>query len=156
MDPQESVAAHARPAGTRDVLPLVVIAPALAAIVAALWHPAGVGVSVLAALAAGGALLVGVPALVAALDHGVTRLPSLAAIGAAAGAVVPLALLASGMLGQLARGGAAYLRWMLQYGAPLPSYGLAPWPAFVVLEVSAVATGAASFAADWWLFVRRR
>lgn len=146
----------APPAAASRLLPLLVIVPAVAAAVR-LGRPhyleTELGSAALTLLCAG---VLGLPALFWALDHGRTRLAVLSVLGVVAGVLAPVAVLLTGMVGQLQYGGLAYLRRVLSRGATLPWYGMLVWPKFGGLVAAAAIVGAVSGAVYWALFVHRR
>ena len=106
--------------------------------------PAAGDLWMVAGIALASALLVGLPALRWAMEHERTRLVQLAAIGAVAGVVPPVLMLASGTIGQLAHGGSDYTRWVLSHGPSLPWYGVMRWSSFVALVGECAGIGAVS------------
>lgn len=132
-----------RPPRARDLLPLLLIAPAITAPVWWMDRTPIVGfwTALMTASAAGGVL--GIPVLYWALDHGRTSAHWLGPLGALAAMVFPVALLASGAAGQLLLGGRRYLIRVLRRSAPIPGAGQIPWSAYAELVVTAVVIGAA-------------
>ena len=143
------------PAASR-ILPILVIVPVVVIAIRFsrphyLETPAtSIGFSVLCA----GVL--GLPALFWALDHARTGPGSLVTLGALAGLLAPLGVLAAGVLGQLQYGGLAYLGRTLDHGATVPWYGMLLWPQFAGRAAASAIAGAASAAVYWLLFVHRR
>lgn len=133
-----------RPPGARELLPLLLIAPAVTAV---LWwtdRTPVVSFGTALAVAAGVAGVFGIPPLYWALDHGRTSVAWLASLGAAAGAIFPLMLIITGMAGQLLLGGRRYAAMVIERGAPIPGIGQVFWSSFAGLVVMCVAIGAAS------------
>lgn len=97
----------------------------------------------------------GWPALFWLLDHGRTRLVVFAGLGAIAGLLSPLAVLATGILGQFMYGDATYVRSVLEWGAPLPWHGTLRWTEFIGLAAASAIAGAVSAVVYWLLFVNR-
>ena len=143
-----------RPPGARDLLPLLLIALAVTAI---LWwtdRTPVVSFGTALAVAAGVAGVFGIPPLYWALDHGRTSVAWLASLGAAAAAIFPLVLVITGMAGQLLLGGRRYAAMVIERAAPIPGVGQVFWSSFAGLVVMCVAIGAASGAVD--AIVRQR
>jgi len=137
------------------MLPLLVIAPIVAATVR--WgrpHYLETPTSA-TALTLLFVVVFGFPALFWALDHGRTRLADFAGLGAIAGLLSPLAVLAAGILGQFTYGDWSYVRSVLQWGAPLPWHGTLRWSAFAGLAAASAIAGAVSAVVYWLLFVNR-
>jgi hypothetical protein len=109
-----------------------------------------------AGLAFASALVVGVPALRWAIEHGRTRVLQLALVGAVAGLLPPCLMLVSGAAGQLALGGSDYARWVFSHGPSLPWYGVMRWSGFYALVGACAAIGAVSVALMAGLISRRR
>jgi hypothetical protein len=132
-----------RPPGARQLLPLLLIAPAVTAPVWWLDRTPLVGfwTAIIAASAAGGVL--GIPVLYWALDHGRTGARWLAPLGALAASLFPVVLLAGGVAGQARIGSWRYLRRVLRRGAPLPGTGQIPWSTYAELVVMCIVIGAA-------------
>jgi hypothetical protein len=138
------------------MLPLLVIAPVVAAVVR--WgrpHYLDGDLSAMA-LALLGAAVFGLPTLFWALDHGRVRLTQLTTLGALAGLLSPFGILAAGILGQFTYGDWSYVRWTLGHGAPLPWYGTLPWPKFAGLAAAAAIAGVVSAAVYWLVFLPNR
>ncbi len=135
---------RSRPPGALDLLPLLIIAPAVTAV---LWwadRTPIIGFWPALAVAACAAGVFGIPPLYWALDHGRTSVSWLASLGASAAAVLPLVLIVSGMAGQLVLGGRRYAALVIERAAPIPVVGQVPWASFLELVVMCVAVGAAS------------
>jgi hypothetical protein len=143
QDASESPSARPRPPGARQLLPLLLIAPAVTAPV--WWLDRTPIVSVWTALmtASAAAGVLGIPVLYWALDHGRTSARWLAPLGALAASVFPVALLASGTAGQLMLGGRRYMLRVLRRGAPIPGAGQIHWSSYAELVVMVVLIGAA-------------
>lgn len=136
-----------------DLLPVLLIASVLTPV--AWWVTRSkVTLPVFAAFSIGSAALLGVPLLFWALDHAWARLKSYVLLGATAGAVPMIAVLASGVLGRLMRGGLPYLERVLARGAPIPVAGLMTWPQFAVAELQGIAFGSVCAAIYWRVFVK--
>ena len=138
------------------LLPLLVIAPVVAAAVR--WgRPQYLETLVsAAALTLLCAVVFGLPALFWALDHGRVRPIHLATLGAVAGLLAPCAILAAGILGQFTYGDWSYVRRALDHGATLPWYGLLRWTAFGGLAAASAITGAVSAIVYWLVFLPNR
>lgn len=137
------------------LLPLLVIAPVVAAAVR--WgrpHYLDTWFSAMG-LALLSVAVFGWPALFWLLDHGRTRLVVFAGLGAIAGLLSPLAVLATGILGQFMYGDATYVRSVLEWGAPLPWHGTLRWTEFIGLAAASAIAGAVSAVVYWLLFVNR-
>ena len=126
--------------GLLTVVPIVAIL-AMRAFGAA---PAADDLWLVAGFAVVSAALVGLPALRWAMEHGRTRLAQLAILGALAGLLPPLLMLASGAVGQMAHGGADYARWVFSHGPSLPWYGVMRWSSFWALLGECATIGAVS------------
>lgn len=85
--------------------------------------------------------VVGLPVLVWLIDRGSTGVVPVTKAMLAAAALPVVVVVLSGMVGHAARGGLDYLGWVLGHGAPIPSYGLLPWPAFIRLECLSMFAG---------------
>lgn len=138
------------------MLPVLVIVPAVAAAIR-LGRPhyletqvTAVGFTLLCAV------VLGLPALFWALDHGRVRLGSLVALGACAGVMAPIVLVLTGAVGQLQYGGLNYLGFIFKRGAPVPWVGTLAWPKFTGLALASVIAGAVSGVVYWLLIVDRR
>ncbi len=138
------------------ILPLLVIAPMVTATVR--WgRPHYLETpSSATALTLLFVVVFGFPALFWALDHGRTRLADFSGLGAIAGLLSPLAVLAAGILGQFMYGDASYVRSVLQWGAPLPWHGTLRWSAFAGLAAASAIAGAATAIVYWVLLVGGR
>jgi hypothetical protein len=90
------------------------------------------------------AVVIGLPALRWAIEHGRTRILSLVLIGLVAGAAPPLLMLLSGSVGLAARGGTDYLGWVLTHGASIPWYGIRRWSQFLMETGTCAAIGGVS------------
>jgi hypothetical protein len=146
----------APPAAASRILPLLVIVPVVAAAVR-FGQPHYLETELAsAALALLCASVLGLPALFWALDRGRTRLVFLTVLGVVTGVLAPVAVLVTGMVGQLQYGGLAYLRRVLTRGATLPWYGMLVWPRFAGLVAASAIVGGVSGAVYWLLFVHRR
>lgn len=106
--------------------------------------PAADDLWTVAGLAIASAALVGLPALRWAIEHHRTKIVHLAVIGAVAGVVPPLLMLASGAVGQIGHGGTDYARWVFSHGPSLPWYGVMRWSSFYALVGECAAIGAVS------------
>lgn len=138
-----------------DLLPILIVALVLAPL--AWWLTRStVTWPVFIGFAVASAGLLGLPMLFWALDHRWTRLTSFVLLGACAGAMPMVAVLASGVLGRLMRGGVSYVERVLSRGAPIPMAGLLTWPEFARAEIQGVIFGAVCAAIYWRLIVRRR
>jgi len=137
------------------VLPIVAIVPAVAMLF--WWADDGSRASAgeMAAFATAGAGLVGVPVLFWSLDHGRTRPGQLAALGACAAVVPLLAALCSGILGRMLFDGWPHASRILEVGAPIPTYGVMPWPTFLLSLLQSTVVGATGTVVYWLIFVRR-
>jgi hypothetical protein len=145
--PDSPDAAQTRPPGARDLLTLLIIAPAVTAV---LWWAdrtpiVSLGTAVI--VAAGAAGVFGIPPLYWALDHGRASVAWLASLGGVAAALFPVVLVVSGMAGQLLLGGRRYALMVAERAAPIPGVGQIFWSSFAALVVLCVAIGAASGAA---------
>lgn len=140
----EDVRFEARAPQGGEVLALLVIVPAVAAVARmfdghALFDPWAAAMAV--GLWAG---TIGLPALVWAFEHGRTGVGALAATGVVAGLVPPVLLCVSGVLGLFIWGDAEYVGWVLGKGASIPIYGVISWPSFLRLTGWSVMIGAGS------------
>ena len=137
------------------LLPLLIIVPVVAAAVR--WgrpHYLETGIAS-AGLNLLCAVVFGLPALFWALDHARTRFAHFSVLGIAAGLLSPVAVLATGILGQFTYGNVAYVRRALSWGAPLPWHGMLPWRQFAGLVAASAVVGAVSGAVYWLVVVRR-
>jgi hypothetical protein len=140
-----------RPVRLGEVLPVLVIAPAVAW--AFVWFDAPVrfSASALVGIAAGGAAVIGLPVWFWAADHGRTSLLDRLWLGGVAGLGPSILVLLAAALGLLVRGGGANVRWAFAHGAPIPAYGVLPWDVFAGFAVECACVGAASGAVQWAL-----
>jgi len=145
-----------RPPRAGELLPLLVIAPAIWAFVrlAAVTSLVDPWVSLALAAAAGG--LFGIPALFWALDHDRATPVVLGLLGAIAGALVPAAFVVSAASGFLARQGLEAARWLLGRHAIFPLVGAVSWTSFVLIDLEAACSGALAGLVSWALVARRR
>jgi hypothetical protein len=90
------------------------------------------------------------------LEHERLGFWTAAVVGTLAGAVPPLILLASGILGASFRNDPASVRWALGHGAALPTEGYLRWPALLAVEGRSVLVGMASGIVCWLVLVRDR
>ena len=137
------------------MLPLLLIAPVVAAAVR--WgrpHYLDTWFSAMGLVLLSVAVF-GWPALFWLLDHGRARLADFAGLGAVAGLLSPLAVLAAGILGQFMYGDTTYVRSVLEWGAPLPWHGTLRWAEFAGLAAASVIAGGVSAIVYWLLFVNR-
>jgi hypothetical protein len=136
------------------LLPIVVIAPAVALAGRWLTGVDVVNVGVVLGAATGTAAVVGLPMLVWAFSHERARLVPIVALGVLAGAVPMLVALVSGVAGLLVRAGMDDVRHYLRYGAPLPWFGVLLWRNFAAFEIYTMAVGGISAAVFWLLVIR--
>ena len=132
-----------RPPGARQLLPLLLIAPAITAPVWWIDRTPLVGFWAALATASAAAGVLGIPVLYWALDHGRTSARWLGPLGAMAASVFPVLLLASGTAGQLLLGGRRYMLRVLRRGAPIPGVGQIHWSTFAEFAITVVLIGAA-------------
>jgi hypothetical protein len=137
------------------LLPVLVVVPAVAAAVR-LGRPhylesttVAIGFILLCAV------VLGLPALFWALDHRRVRIGYLIALGACAGLMAPLALLVTGVLGQLQYGDVSYVGSVFRWGAPVPWVGTVAWPDFTGLAAASAITGGVSGVVYWLVVVNR-
>jgi hypothetical protein len=135
------------------VLPIVLIVPAVAWLAREFGGAIRVNWTKWTVFVVASAGLMGMPALFWALDTKRTRMWQLAILGATVAVLPMLAVLTSGVLGRLARGGWPYAWLMLEQGAIIPTYGILTWPMFVRIEVYAALIGATSATIYWVLFI---
>lgn len=134
-----------RPPRPWEVAALVVIVPAVGAAARALaasGSPITPRQSALFVAVCGA--VVGGPLLAWSFERARVGLVALGVIGAMAGAVPPLLLAGSGLVGFLVRGGTEYLAWALPRGISLPIYGPVTWPGFLALLAWGAVVGLAS------------
>ncbi len=141
-DDLERAEDRARPPGARQLLPLLLIAPAVAAPIWWIDRTPVVGfwTAMIAASAAAGVL--GIPVLYWALDHGRATARWLVPLGAFAATLFPIVLLAGGTLNLARLGGRRHFWRLMRRGAPVPVAGQIAWPQFVELALTAVVIGA--------------
>jgi hypothetical protein len=145
-----------RPVRAAEVLSVLIIAPAVAWVWLSFVEPARVSKATLVAISAAGAAVFGIPAWFWAADHVWTRLRGRLALGGAAGLGPPGVLLLSAALGLLWRDGAADVQQLFAQGAPIPGFGLLPWPVFAAFAAQCWGVGAASGAIQWAIVRARR
>lgn len=147
--------ATTRPPRATDVLSVLIIAPAVAS--AWIWFVGPVRVSrlLLVGLSVVGSATFGIMAWFWAADHAWTRLSGRLVLGCAAGLGPPVTVLVAAALGLLCRHGAADSLQLLGQGAPIPGYGLLPWPAFVTFSAECSSVGGISGVIQW-VIVRSR
>jgi hypothetical protein len=136
------------------LLPIVVIAPAVALVGRWLTGVDVLSVAVVLGAAAGTAALVGLPMLAWAIEHRRARFVPLVALGALAGAVPMLIALVCGVAGLAARTGLDEVRDYLPYGAPLPWFGVLLWRNVAAFEAYTIAVGIVSAAVYWLVVIR--
>lgn len=144
-----------QPVRPGDVLSVLIIVPAVAWVWVSFAEPVRFSTATLVGIAAAGAAVFGIPAWFWAADHVWTRLRGRLALGGAAGLGPPIAVLLSATLGVLWRDGAGDLEALFAQGAPIPGYGLLPWPVFAAFSAQCWCIGAVSGAIQWAI-VRRR
>ena len=138
------------------MLPVLVIVPAVAAAIRLgrphylETHTTAIGFTFLCAL------VLGLPALFWALDHGRVQVRFLIALGALAGLMAPAALVVTGVLGLLRYGDLSYVKSVFLWGAPVPWVGTLAWTKFTGLALASLIAGAASGVVYWLLIVDRR
>ena len=135
---------------------VLLIAPAVAWVSVWIAAPVRFSTATLVGIAVGGAAVFGVPVWFWAADHVSTRLSRRLLLGGAAGLGPPIVVLLSATLGLLWRDGIADVQQVFAQGAPIPGYGLLPWPAFAVFSVQCWCVGAVSGAVQWAIVHRRR
>jgi hypothetical protein len=138
-----------------EILPVLVVTPAVAAVVDAVLHSGGMPSSGFLLFVAAVAGLIGLPAVVWALDTGRTSFGTFAILGTLAGVLVPLLMLLSGALGLWIQGNWDYAVWALGAGAPIPTRGLYRWPDFFRIALESMAVGTLS-ALVCRLFLRKK
>jgi hypothetical protein len=128
----------------RSMIALLLGAPLVALVVnwAAGPGPFGLNLWIVASVGLAAAVLIGMPLLFLALDRGRDGLTALIVLGSVGGALAPLLLLLSGIVGVFLHSGADYLRFTLAHGASIPAYGQLAWPKFLGLVARAVTVGA--------------
>ena len=127
----------------RSAIAMLLGAPLLAIVVN--WAtgpgPFGLGLWIVAGIGLAAAVVIGMPLLFFALDRNRDGLLTLVVLGAIGGALAPLLLLLSGLIGVLFRSGGDYLRFPLAHGASIPGYGQLAWPKFLGLVARAAMIG---------------
>ena len=146
----------AAPPGGLQVLPILVIVPAVAWLAREYGGAIRVNWTKWTVFVLASAGLIGIPALYFCLDTKRTKVWQLAALGAVAGVLPMLAVLTSGVGGRLVRGGWPHARMMLEDGAIIPTYGILSWPMFLRIEIYAALIGAVSGAIYWAIFILPR
>jgi hypothetical protein len=145
-----------RPVRAIEVLSVLIIAPAVAWVWILFVAPVRFSTAALVGISVAGAALFGVPAWFWAADHVWTRLRGRLALGGAAGLGPPIAVLLSAALGLLWRDGVADVQSLFTQGAPIPGYGLLPWPVFVAFSAHCWCIGAVSGVIQWAIVRGRR
>ena len=140
-----------------EVLPIIGIAPAVAAVVA--WPLVGGSLEALVwvgAFGAFGAVVGAVPAASWAFERDRRRLWHWLVVGAVAAIVPMLAALLSGLLGHWLLGRARYAAWVASVGAPLPVVGVLRWSTYGLWLVETLSVGAVVGLVYWLLVVDRQ
>ncbi|MEO8070465.1 MAG: hypothetical protein ABI652_03615 [Acidobacteriota bacterium] len=114
------------------------------------------GMAVSLGVAAAGTAIAGLPALFWVLSTERGKWPLALMVGALAGSLSPLLILASGLLGQVSAFPLGVVRRQLLSGAPLPWYGSVSWRQFLVIEAHAALVGTTTALIFWFLLVSRR
>jgi len=140
----------------RSIIVLLLGAPFIALVVnwAAGPGPFGLSLWIVAGAAAAAAVVIGMPLLFFALEHDRDGFVALMVLGLIGGALAPLLVLLSGIVGVLLRTSVSYLRFTLADGASIPGYGQLAWPRFFGLVARAGIVGAVTGALC--AIVRRR
>jgi hypothetical protein len=145
-----------RPVRAAEVLSVLIIAPAVAWVWLWFVGPVRFSTATLVGISAAGAAVFGIPAWFWAADHRGTRLRGRLVLGGAAGLGPPIVVLLSATLGLLWRDGVADAQQLFSQGAPIPGYGLLPWPVFVAFSAQCWCVGAMSGAIQWAIVRGRR
>lgn len=128
----------------RSMIALVLAAPLMTLVVnwAAGPGPFGFNLWIVAGLGLAVAVVIGMPLLFVALERDRDGIAALIAFGVVAGALAPLLLLLSGVVGVLLQSSTATLRFTLAHGAPIPGYGQLAWSKLLWLVARATIIGA--------------
>src|ERR1700683_1608244 len=138
-----------QPVRPGEVLSVLIIVPAVAWVWVSFAEPVRFSTATLVGIAAAGAAVFGVPAWFWDADHVWTRRRGRLVLGGAAGLGPPIAVLLSATLGVLWRDGAGDLEQLFAQGAPIPGYGMLPWPVFAAFSAQCWCVGAVSGAIQW-------
>jgi hypothetical protein len=141
--------AATQPVRAFDVLPVLVVAPAVAWAWIRFVAPDRSLELLLIGLSVGGAATFGVTTWAWAADHAWTRWTYRVVLGALAGLGPPVAVLAAAVAGLVWRNGAADTADLLRHGAAIPAYGLLAWPSFLSFSAQCAGVGAISGAIQW-------
>jgi hypothetical protein len=138
-----------RPVRPEDVWSVLVIAPAVAWVWVWFAAPGRFSTAALVSTAVAGAVIFGLPAWFWAADHLRTRLTDRLLLGGVAGIGLPVMVFLSATAGLLVRAGSEDVQLVLAHGAPIPAYGVLPWPIFLSFTAQCAGVGAVSGAIEW-------
>ena len=126
------------------MIALLLGAPLIALVVswAAGPGPFGLSPSIVAGISLGAAVAIGTPLLFFATERDLDGLVALTVLGIIGGALAPLLLLFSGIVGVYLQSNVESARFALAHGASIPGYGQLAWPRFLWLVARAVIVGA--------------